>query len=91
MKVTEQQIVDLIEQGRYDDALVLTNELVENEPDNDEAYYLRGFVYKHLNKWGESLSDLNKAIELNPDSRAVALKQLLQDIIDFRHTDLYNP
>lgn len=87
----EQKIKELVEKGAYAEAIQLLSALIEKEPANDEAWYLRGYVYKQLGKWGESLSDLNRAVELNPDSRAAVLRQLLQDIINFRHTDIYNP
>ena len=84
-------IQQLITEDRYNEALSMLNKWIGESPEDDEAYYLRGALYKQLGKWGESLSDLNKAIAINPDSPAVTLRQLLQEIIDFRHTDLLNP
>ena len=87
----KEAVQKLIEESRYDEALNMLNERIKKCSDDDEAYYLRGALYKQLGKWGESLSDLNKAIAINPESPAVILRQLLQDIVDFRYTDLLNP
>lgn len=87
----EKIIRQYIKEERYDEALMLLNKKLEEQPDNDEVYYLRGLLYKQLGKWGESLSDLNKAIALNPNSPAVTLRRLLQDIVNFRNNDLLNP
>lgn len=87
----EKIIQQLVADGLYDDALSLLNKQIEEFPADDNAYYLRGMVYKQIGKWGESLSDLNKAIAINPDSPAVTLRQMLQEIIDFRYNDLLNP
>lgn len=80
-----------IDEGCYDEALDIINKRIKEYPEDDEAYYLRGALYKQIGKWGEALSDFNKAVAINPDSPAVTLRQLLQEIIDFRHTDLLNP
>ncbi len=87
----EETIKSLIDESRYDEAMELLNKAILESPNNDELYYLRGYLYKQLGKWGESLSDLNHALELNPNSRASVLRQLLLDILNFYHTDLYNP
>ena len=87
----EKLIQQLMAKGSYDEALAVLAKRIKECPEDDEAYYLRGALYKQLGKWGESLSDLNRAIAINPDSPAVTLRQLLQDIIDFRHIDLLNP
>lgn len=87
----EEIIHQHIKNEHYDEALELLNKQIAEHPNDDEAYYLRGFLFKQLGKWGESLSDLNKAVAINPESPAVTLRQLLQEIIDFRHTDLLNP
>ncbi len=84
-------IQQLTAEGRYEEALHMLNERIGECPEDDEAYYLRGALHKQLGRWGESLSDLNKAIALNSDSPAATLRQMLQEIIDFRHTDLLNP
>lgn len=84
-------IRQLSAEGCYEEALHVLNGWIEKSPEDDEAYYLRGALYKQLGRWGESMSDLNRALAINPDSPAAVLRQLLQDIIDFRHTDLLNP
>ncbi|MDR0661393.1 MAG: tetratricopeptide repeat protein [Prevotellaceae bacterium] len=87
----KEKIQRLIDDASHDEALNILNKQIEDNPQDDEAYYLRGGLYKQLGKWGESLSDLNKAIAINPESPAVTLRTMLQEIIDFRYTDLLNP
>ena len=87
----EEATQQLVAEGKYNEVLAMLSKQIEEYPNDDNAYYLRGTLYKQLGKWGESLSDLNKAIALNPDSKAVTLRQMLQEIVDFRYKDMLNP
>ena len=63
------------------------SEIIENNPDNAEAYYERGCIYSELEKYEEALSDLNKALEYNYKEKysvyfeAGQIKQALGDYI----------
>ena len=57
----------LVTAGNLRKALDLMNEVVGIEPKNHNAYGMRGYVYRKMNKNGEAIKDLTKAIELKPD------------------------
>lgn len=42
-------------------------------------------------KWAEAMNSYMEAIALDPDSPAVAARQMLEDIMNFYHKDAYNP
>ena len=68
----------------------LTN-LINATGRDDELYYRRGKLYWKMGKRAESLTDFNTAIAINPESPASEYLKMLNDIMDFYNTDLYNP
>lgn len=61
--------------------------------DADIALYVeRGKLHFRLNEWGEALNDFNRALVID-DSHAEArqLAQMVQEILEFRYKDIYNP
>jgi tetratricopeptide (TPR) repeat protein len=51
---------------KYDDAINAFNKALAMDPNNEEAYYNRGFVYFWIGKWNQAIEDYSKAISLNP-------------------------
>ncbi len=56
-----------------------------------EDYYNRGRLYWKLGDKGRAISDYNSAVALDPDSPAAEALKLALSVMDFYHTDLYNP
>jgi tetratricopeptide (TPR) repeat protein len=55
-----------IDAGDYDGAIVAFNQVIELDPQNVEAYNLRGVIkYSHKGDADGALADLSRAIELN--------------------------
>ncbi|MBR1859692.1 MAG: tetratricopeptide repeat protein [Selenomonadaceae bacterium] len=52
---------------KYNEALVISNELIQNYPDKWDAYRTRSITYKNMHQYDKALEDINKAIELAPD------------------------
>jgi len=48
-------------------ALVLINEILKEEPKNNEAYLAAGYAYEVLQDYPKSFENYNKAIEINPN------------------------
>lgn len=80
--------------SRFNEAIADFTEVIEKNPSNAEYYYLRGMIYKRLNKHDEALKDFNKAIELNPNFAEAFLgrgdlhsekKNYNQAIMDYTH------
>lgn len=62
-----------------------------SDPSNDTAYYERGKLYWKKGMRAEAITDFNSAIAINPQSPAVDYLKMINEIMDFYNTDLYNP
>ena len=51
----------------YQESLRILNELIDNEPDNSDAYYYRGFTNEALRNYPDALTDFIKVTKLEPD------------------------
>ena len=61
-----QQAEKLYQDGRYQEAIAVCNQVLRDNPKNVEAYYRRGMAYYRLQKYDQALADLEKAIGLDP-------------------------
>jgi tetratricopeptide (TPR) repeat protein len=86
-----ERIKQLIDEGKIAEALCLLNELIADDSTSDEAFYLRGNVYRKLGDWREALNNYLVAKELNPQSPAHKAYQMVMDILDFHTKDTLNP
>ncbi len=69
----------------------LTAEIGEH-PDDPALYIERGKLRYRSNEWGPALNDFNRALQLDPQqTEAREYVRLVQEILAFRYTDLYNP
>lgn len=75
----------------YAIAIAELSEHILLNPMDDNAYYLRGNVYRKMEMFGDALNDYSKAVELNPQSSAVIAIEILNEILAYRNTDLLNP
>lgn len=71
------------------DKLTARIEAGENDP---ILYMERGKMHYGLNNWGAALNDFNRALQLD-DSNAEARQyvKMVQEILEFRYKDIYNP
>lgn len=85
-------IRQLINDNKTDEALHLLDEYIKkNDSDSDdEAYYLRGNVYRKMGDIRQALNNYLMAIELNPDSPAQTAYNAQIKILDFYNKDMYN-
>ena len=60
-------------------------------PNDDQAYTLRGLRYWSLDMRAAAINDYLKALSINPESSAKQALEAAQSILGFYHTDLYNP
>ncbi|MDR2651156.1 MAG: tetratricopeptide repeat protein [Prevotellaceae bacterium] len=75
----------------FENSLNILNEYIAKNREDDNAYYLRGNIYRKMNLFGDALNDYHKALELNPQSEAAIAIEILNEILEFRNTDLLNP
>lgn len=83
---------ELINQGKTDQALTLLDKLVQVDsfPYKEQAYYLRGNTYRKRGDWQHALNNYQQAIDLNPQSPAAQARNMILDILNFYHKDMFN-
>lgn len=83
---------ELLNSDKITEAIELLNRLIEDEDAHlkDEAYYVRGNAFRRGNNWREAINDYSRAIELNPDSPALSMRQSCIEILDFFNKDMFN-
>lgn len=65
---------------------------IDAEPEDAALYVERGKLHYRLNAWGAALNDFNRALRID-DNHAEARQyvQMVQEILEFRYKDIYNP
>ncbi len=64
-----------IQQNKLDDAVrVLLKEINEENPNNEDAWYLLGYIYARRAKYDSMMFCFNKAVELKPKLREKGVK-----------------
>ena len=65
---------------------------IAQDPQNTALYIERGKLHYRLNEWGAALNDFNRVLQLD-DSHAEARQyaRMVQEILEFRYKDIYNP
>jgi len=53
--------------GMGDKAIAASRKLIENEPDNADAYYNLGYMFVKQEKFNEAVAEFKKSIELRPN------------------------
>ena len=86
-----ENLKELINQGNVERAILQLDEILQTDfPEKDEAYYLRGNAYRKQSNWQQALNNYQYAIDLNPDSPARQARNMVMDILNFFHKDMYN-
>jgi tetratricopeptide (TPR) repeat protein len=60
----------LDELGRYEEAIASYDKTIEIKPDDDAAWYNRGFALLNLGRYEEAIASFDKTIEIKPDNDA---------------------
>jgi len=66
---------DLVEQGRYREAIEELSQAIELDPASAKAYNNRGSAYHYLDQQERAIQDFNEAIHLNPEYALVYYNQ----------------
>ena len=67
------------------------DEKIEADPDNAKNYIERGEWHYRHNEWGAALNDFKRAAVIDPQCEAKNYIDLIQEILEFRYKDIYNP
>jgi tetratricopeptide (TPR) repeat protein len=73
------------------DAIAVCTHQIENNPDDFESLFWRGVAYRALKRYEESVADLSKAIDLNPEknyTRRMAYSDRAMNYKDLQKYDL---
>lgn len=83
---------ELLKADRPQQAIALLDALLEDGQDEnkDEAYYLRGNAYRRSENWREAINNYTRAVELNPSSPALAMRNSCIEILNFFNKDMFN-
>ena len=81
---------ELLRNDHIDEALNILNEYIKIDPKSDEAYYLRGNVYRKLEMTQLAINNYLAAIEINPDSPAQEAYNMMIKILNFYNPDMFN-
>ena len=87
----------LVELGRFDEAMEDYNSLINDFPDDIEAYYRRGVLYLEENNRVKAEADFRKSEEIDPDNMYTKLSKALLfklddkwELAEMVYTDLIN-
>lgn len=73
------------------EAITALDKYISSNPEDEEAYTLRGMKYWALGNRSLAIKDYLKAISINPESKAKMALQNANEILDFYNKDLLNP
>ena len=73
-------------------ALIEARSVQLDEEPTASLYTQRGRLYYHLNRWGDALNDFHQALQLDSsNTQAQEYIRMVEEILEFRHKDIYNP
>lgn len=85
------EIEKLVASGHLDDARDELERLLEREPENAQAWFLLGGIYRRHELWGDAINAYNRAKLIEPEGPAAAAIESIYDILHFVNVDLMNP
>lgn len=97
VKKTRFQMILCIKERLYGDYFVLlqpfkrTHVSTVTSKEHAQALYLQGNAFRKQQQWAEALNAYEVAIALDPESPAVAARQMLMSIMDYYCKEYYNP
>jgi superkiller protein 3 len=83
----ENKGLDLLNKGKFDDALKVFDKILKKNSDNDVILTKKGFVLKEIGRYDEAIESLTKALTINPNfSEALGtLGNVYEKIGDYRN------
>lgn len=75
-------IINYINKNEYDKAFEQLELWIAQNPNNDEAFYLKGKLHQKLGQWDNAITAYQSAIDVNANSKAVVALEMLYDILN---------
>lgn len=88
---TLKEIKNIIDNNEIERAIALLNEIIEQDVNCEEAYFMLGNAYRKLGDWKGAISNYCKAKELNPSGDGAKAYEATIEIMNFYDIDRYNP
>jgi len=79
-----------MEKGMPNEALCTIARYIKTAPFDARLYYLRGKVHMKCGEWDKAISSFKQAVQLDRESPAAEMLQMLTDIMNFYNKDMYN-
>ena len=65
-QILMQRFYDAWDEGRYVDAVITADEIIERSPNDDTAYFNRGSAKAMLGRYREAIIDFDRVIDMQP-------------------------
>ena len=79
-----------IQKGKYQEALLSLNDLIEKEPGNKTWLELRGEIWYLKQDYAKALNDYNKLLKTEPNNKIIRSKiEMIKYILKFQAVDIY--
>ena len=76
----------------YFEAADAFNAQIAADPENTALYIERGKLHYRCGEWGPALNDFNRVLARDASHvEARQFAQMVQEILEFRYKDIYNP
>lgn len=85
------EIEGILAKGKIEEAYEMLNSYIASNPEDAQAWYLLGSMYRRQELWGDAINAYNKAKLLDPQGPAAAAIESIYDVLHFVNTDLMNP
>ncbi|MCD7936952.1 MAG: tetratricopeptide repeat protein [Tannerellaceae bacterium] len=85
-----EQVKELLQQNKIEEAIVLLLQAIELSPEKAENFYLLGNAYRKKADFKNAINNYLKALELDPESPAGEAYKSTIHILDFYNKDMFN-
>lgn len=83
---------NFLDNGKYEASEHIISKLLAVDKDDVNALMIRAKISYKLQRWGDTLNDLNQILALDPQhQQAASYKQMVMNILTFWNKDNYNP
>ena len=80
-----------LEEGKLKEAETVCEEFEKSFGQTGEVFFWKGRIAMKQSRWGEAISFFQQAENLDGHPAAAECRNMLNDILNFYHKDLYNP
>lgn len=80
----------LIDQEDFTEAEAQLKEFITLQPNNDQAHFLLGNLYRKREDWEGALNEYQAAMDINENSPARLAYNAIQEVLAFYNKDMFN-